>query len=94
MSTGPISIPRTPTALPSRASTRKSQKRGSQPLGYDPQKINNELDYLHERVNQVLVEASSISDLAEDGSATLLQAVSAINDILSVLRSAGLIRSE
>lgn len=54
MAKGNIPQRRTPIAQPSEGSTLVGQKRLAQGPDYDGQAINSELDYVHERINQVL----------------------------------------
>ena len=90
MATGPISVGRTPITLPSRTDTRKSQKRGLQPAEYSPLLLNQELDYVHERLNLVVREDPALTDLS--GSATLSDVITRLNSITETLRNAGLLK--
>lgn len=90
MATGPIAVPRTPIAQPDRIDTKKSQKRRALGPEFDAQMVNNELDYLHERLNLVVVEDPAIADLASG--ATLAEVITRLNLITETLRSAALLR--
>lgn len=92
MPRGPTVVPREAQAQPDGRSTKKSQKRGFQKEEYDPRSINNELDYLHERLNLIVVESAALTDLS--GSATLANVITRVNELTAILRTAGLIRSE
>lgn len=65
MARGSIPRRRTPIQQPDEASTKIGQKRYAQGQEYDGQRINSELDYVHERINQVLPEASTDTEWAE-----------------------------
>lgn len=92
MAKGAITVPREPIAQPNRENTRKGQKRYRQPEVYDPTQINTEFDYIHERLNQIVVESAAIEDLS--GSATLAQVITRLNAVTEILREAGLLRPE
>lgn len=92
MSRGPLSVSRTPISQPSSQSTKKGQKRFVAKDEYDASQINIELDYIHERLNQVILESAALTDLS--GSATLANVITRLNAITQILRDAGLIRPE
>lgn len=87
-----LSVPRTKTEQPNFKDTRKGQKHFQIPPSYDPQPINQEFDYIHERINQIAVEAEALTDLS--GSATLAQVITRVNALTEILREAGLLRRE
>lgn len=91
MSRGPITVGRTPITQPDVSSTRKGQKRFRQGDKYEPTQINTELDYIHERINQIVVEDPAIDDL--DSGATLAQVITRVNLLTQTLRDAGLLKS-
>lgn len=59
---------------------------------YDPIGINAELDYVHERLNNIVLESTALDDLS--GSATLGNVITRLNAITDLLRNAGLIRQD
>lgn len=92
MARGVITVPREPISQPVVSDTRKSQKRRALNAESDPQLINNELDYVHERLNMIVVEDPAITDL--DSGATLAEVITRLNLITQTLRSAGLLKRE
>lgn len=92
MSNGPIIVPRSPVTQPNADSRRKSQKHFAQPSTYNAQSLNRELDYLHERLNQIAVQEAPQTLLPTDGSATLLQVVVLLNALATAATDAGLLR--
>lgn len=91
MARGPIQVAREPITQPALESTFKAQKRFRQGPEYNPETINSEYDFLHERVNNILVESAAISDLA--GSATLGEVITRVNLLTQILREAGLLKT-
>jgi hypothetical protein len=91
MAKGAITVPREPIAQPEVGSTRKGQKRYRAGAEYDPLPLNAELDYVHERINQVVVESAALEDL--ESSATLAETITRVNELAEILRSAGLLKS-
>lgn len=91
MAKGGFEERRTSIAQPDPSATRKGQKRFRQGDNYDPEQINSELDYVHERINQVVTEAASLTDLS--GSATLADVIDRVNELTQILRDAGLLKS-
>ena len=91
MSKGKITVTRVPVSQPDQDNTRTAQKRGYQPPEYDPRLINQELDYVHERLN-LIVGQEPISDLAT--TAVTADLIVTVNLILSALRQAGILREE
>ena len=87
-----IDIPRTKTPQPSVGTTRKAQKRYQQPIEYDARTINSELDFVHERINAIIVEDPSISDL--ESTATLSDVITRVNLLTEIIRKAALLRRE
>lgn len=92
MATGPITVPRQAITQPTVADTRKSQKRRAILGDYNPQMINNELDYIHERLNGIVTETAGIVNLSSG--ATLGEVITQLNLITDTLRSAGLLQRE
>ena len=90
MSRGAINRNAGSIAQPNAQNTRKGQKRFRQGGEYDGTQINSELDYIHERINQIVVEDPAIEDL--DSGATLTEVIERLNSITETLRSAGLLR--
>lgn len=90
MSRGSITIPRTAQEQSNVSTTKKGQKRYVAKEEYDATQLNIELDYIHERLNQVILESSALTDLA--GSATLANVITRLNAITQILRDAGLIK--
>lgn len=90
MPVGPIVPRRTAITQPDVSNTRKSQKRRALLGEYNPQLINNELDYVHERLNMIVVEDAAIEDL--DSGASLGDVITRLNLITETLRSAGLLK--
>lgn len=88
MSRGPIQVTRTLTEQPDPNNTKKSQKRGYQPKEYDSRIINQELDYIHERLNGIQLESGPYTDL--ESTATTAEIVERINLIVSLLTEAGI----
>lgn len=84
-----LSVPRTKTEQPVASSTRKAQKSYQAREEYDASPINAEFDNLHERINKVLVEAQ-VDDVATGASTATC--VTKINEILDILRQAGLLK--
>jgi hypothetical protein len=91
MAKGSFETRTTPIAQPDRNFTKKGQKRFRLPAEYDPEPINSELDYLHERVNQVVYEATALTDL--DSGETLANTIARVNALTEILRQAGLLKS-
>lgn len=91
MSRGPILVTREPITQPEISSTFKAQKRFRQGPEYNPETINAEYDFLHERTNNILVEAAPLADLAT--TATLAQVIVRVNELASILREAGLLKT-
>jgi hypothetical protein len=91
MAKGSFEVRTTPIDQPEIGSTRKGQKRLRQPADYDPETINSELDYVHERINQITYEAAALTDLS--GSATLADTITRVNALAEILRQAGLLKS-
>lgn len=81
----------TPIAQPNVGTTRKGQKRLRQPREYDPETINSELDYVHERINQIVYEATALTDLSSG--ATLAQTITRVNELAEILRQMGGLKS-
>jgi len=52
--------------------------------------INSELDYVHERLNNIVVEAAAITDLTSG--ATLAETITRVNALTQILRNAGLLK--
>lgn len=92
MAKGAISVGREPIAQPNRENSRKGQKRYRQGAEFDPTQINAEFDYIHERINQIVVESAALTDLS--GSATLSDVITRVNALAEILREAGLLRPE
>lgn len=89
MATGSIEQRRTPIEQPNRKDTRKSQKGYIQPEEYSADALNRELDRLHERINQIVVETIALTDL-DTATATTAQIATQVNLISELLRQAGL----
>ncbi len=87
MARGSFEVRTTPIAQPDIGSTRKGQKRLRQPAEYDPETINSELDYVHERINQVVYEATALTDLTSG--ATLAETITRVNALAEILRQMG-----
>lgn len=91
MAKGPIFQPRPSTqAQPNPDSTRKGHKRMVQPAEYNAQAVNTELDYIHERLNQIVVEDPAVEDLPPG--AVLADVIERLNLITETLRKSGLLR--
>lgn len=91
MSNGVIVVGRAPITQPNANSARTSQKHFIQPIAYNAQTLNRELDYLHERLNKITVAEAAVGQLATDGSATLLEVVKAVNALSRAVTDAGLL---
>ena len=83
---------RSAISQPNVASTNKDQKRFEQGSDYNPQQLNAELDYIHERINKIVVEASALADLATDGTSSNSEICTRINALTEILRNSGLLR--
>lgn len=83
---------RTKTQQPDLTDTKKSQKRYRMPEEYKAEAVNSELDQVHRRINEVIVEAEASPDL-DAATATAAQCAADINNIKAILRRAGLLRS-
>lgn len=92
MSFGPITAATTAIVQPDPSNTKKGQKRLRLSGDYDAIQLNSQLDYIHERLNQIVREDPALADLA--GSATLAQVITRLNTITETLRSAGLLLTE
>jgi hypothetical protein len=92
MSRGALTVPREAQSQPTASSTKRGQKRYIARSEFDPTQLNIELDYIHERLNQIVLESPALADLA--GSATLANVITRLNAITEILRDAGLIRPE
>ena len=92
MAKGSFEVRTTPITQPDRNDTRKGQKRFRLPAAYDPEAINSELDYVHERINQVVYESVALADL-DTATATNAQIATRVNEIAEILRQAGLLKS-
>ena len=90
MAKGSLTVPREALSQPVVSDTKKSQKRRALNAESDPQLVNNELDYLHERINGIVVEDPSLLDLP--GGATLADVIVRLNSITQTLRRAGLLK--
>lgn len=90
MPKGPIIPVRELQEQPDASDTLKAQKRYSLTDVYDPMRINSELDWLHSRVNLILVEGPAIDDLAI--SPTVEELSERVNLLTELCRSAGLLR--
>jgi hypothetical protein len=87
-----IVVPRTPSSTqPNATSTKKSQKRYTQTNDYDPNSLNTEFDYVHERLNQIAVGDPALDDLPS--TATMADLINRVNALASTMRKAGLLRS-
>ncbi len=91
MARGPIQVAREPITQPALESTFKAQKRFRQGQEYNPETLNSEYDFLHERVNDILVESAPLADLAL--TATLAQTIVRVNELAAILREAGLLKT-
>lgn len=90
MAVGGIEIQRTPMIQPDISDTSKSQKRRAIDDDSSPQLINNELDYLHERINNIVIEAPALTDLAAD--AALPEVIARVNELTQTLRASALLK--
>jgi len=92
MAKGVIEVARNAIVQPNRSTSRKSQKRQGLKEEYDGALVNNELDYVHERINLVVVEVAAVADL--DPAASTAEIVARINYLTETMRSAGLLKRE
>lgn len=92
MAKGGLDISRTKQTQPDPNATRKGQKRFAQGTEVSAEAVNNEFDYIHERINQVVVEAAALPDLAL--TETLANTIARVNALAEILRSAGLLKSQ
>lgn len=84
------SIPRTKTSQPDLSFTRKSTKRYNIQDPVDANQLNIELDHIHDRINELVVEDANIEDLST--AATLADVIERLNLVTGLLIRAGLIR--
>jgi hypothetical protein len=91
MSRGPILVTREPITQPEISSTFKAQKRFRQGPEYNPETINAEYDFIHERINNILREAPAIADLGSG--ATLAEVITRVNLLTAIFREAGLLKT-
>lgn len=61
MAKGSLPRRRSPIEQPDTSNTKVGQKRYAQRDDYDGQAINSELDYIHERINDILPSRNSLS---------------------------------
>lgn len=90
MAKGPIKIPRAPLEQPAIENTKKAQKRLAQGPVYEAGNVNSELDFVHERLNGIIVEGDPLADLP--GTAPLADVITRLNALTQILREAGLLR--
>lgn len=93
MAKEPLIPARAPTTVPVVGTTHKDQKGYQLDDEYNALQVNQEFDRLHKRINDILVEASALSDLATDGSETVDTISAKVNSILVLLRQSGLLKS-
>jgi len=85
---------RTKTAQINPNETKKDQKAYQMPEEYSAQAVNQELDRIHQRINQIVVEALDSGEVLEDlpVTATLAEVIAQQNKQNEIMRNAGLLR--
>lgn len=85
-----LRVSRTKQVQPDVKKTKKSTKHYQAKAEYDNDAINNEFDFIHERINSLFVEDAALDDLA--AGATLAETITRVNSLTETLRKAGLLK--
>lgn len=86
-----LSVSTTPITQPDRTNTQKSQKKIQQAADYDPSAINTEMDYIHERLNKIVVEDPAL--IALTSAAILTDVITRVNSLMATMQKAGLLKT-